>query len=138
MEQFNLRISTSVQNEIHKILSLNLEIESVGLLFGRKDKNQLMIKYFIEMENLESSRKSFSIDYSVLFQHIREFQTRGLDLVGFFHSHPKNSIAYPSNRDKQFMIYWPFPYIWLIGTNLGKFFAFIYQNDVIRQLDYSS
>ncbi len=138
MKEFSIKITESVQSTIQRILSLNLEIESVGLLFGRNSEKFALIIDFVEMENLESSSSRFSIDYSLMIQYINSYEKKDKNLVGFFHSHPKNTEAYPSSRDMQFMIYWPFPYIWLIGTNLGNLSAFVYKNNKIYQLEISS
>lgn len=136
MNQITLEITKSVRNSIHKILDMDLEIESVGLLFGRKIDNLLQIVQFIELENLESSPNRFSIDYSIMVKNIEKYKTLNLELLGFFHSHPKSYKAYPSERDKQFMNYWPFPYIWLIGTSSEDLSAFFYQDNSINQLEY--
>ena len=136
MDRVRLELAESVQNMIQKILEMALKIESVGLLFGKKIENLIQIIDFIEMENLDSSPNSFSIDYSMMVKHIESNRIQNLQLLGFFHSHPNSLEAYPSERDKEFMNYWPFPYIWLIGTRSGVFSAFFYQNNSIRRLEY--
>ena len=133
---FKLELKTKVYTTISDLLKTESRIEQVGILFGTLAKNSVKIENFVEIENLDSSENSFSIDYSILVREINRFQEKNQKHVGFFHSHPKESSTNPSKKDLFFMDLWPSPYIWLIGTFPDKLDAFILENKQLNHLVY--
>ena len=73
------------------------------------------MKKFVLMENLDNSMHSFSLDYEILLKEIQNHEKDGAKLLGFFHTHPKKASIYPSEKDRYYMNYWPYPYIWMIA-----------------------
>ncbi|MFX0014619.1 MAG: Mov34/MPN/PAD-1 family protein [Promethearchaeota archaeon] len=113
-------LSPTVYREIMHLLSENPKNEIVGLGFGTFENNQIRITNFVLMKNLDNSEITFSVDYEVLYKEIQIHEEKGEILVGIFHSHPKGASLYPSQRDQYFMCFWPYPYLWLIGSNRGE------------------
>ncbi|UCG89956.1 MAG: Mov34/MPN/PAD-1 family protein [Candidatus Heimdallarchaeota archaeon] len=112
-------IFTPAYNQIMQVLKENPTIESVGLSFGIHEEDKIIIENFVSVKNLDDSPFSFSLDYEVLYKEIQYHEEKGEVLVGIFHSHPDGARLYPSLKDLNFMRYWPYPYLWLIG-NIGN------------------
>ncbi|MFX1285188.1 MAG: Mov34/MPN/PAD-1 family protein [Promethearchaeota archaeon] len=109
-------IYSPVFRRIKQILKENPIIESVGLCFGIYEESRGVIRNFVSMINLDDSAISFSLDYEVLYKEIQNHEEKGEVFVGIFHSHPEEASLYPSRKDHHFMRYWPYPYLWLIGS----------------------
>jgi len=48
-------------------------------------------------------------------KEIQKHEKNGLELLGFFHTHPGKAFIYPSEKDRYYMNYWQYPYIWMIA-----------------------
>ncbi len=92
-------------------------IEKIALLFGKIHNSSINIENLSILNNLDESPTSFSLDYEVMVREIQKNERMGYDFVGIFHSHPSNANTHPSEKDRQYMKNWPFPYIWVIGKN---------------------
>lgn len=68
--------------------------ECCGVLVGVGDE----IRESVRATNLEPGTTRFQIDPRDHIRAIREARTKQLDVVGFYHSHPR-SRAYPSETD---------------------------------------
>ena len=136
MPSTKLEITKEAYLAISNLLDLNILIEQVGICFGVSSQKKIRIEFFIEMENLDSSSSSFSIDYGRLVEYINKFQEEDKTLIGFFHSHPQKTPPLPSKKDESFMHLWPFPYIWLIGTYPKILVAFTLLEEKIKQLPF--
>lgn len=134
-------IYTPVYRRIIQILKEDPKIESVGLSFGIYEEDKIIIRNFVSVANLDNSTVSFSLDYEVLYKEIQYHEEKEEVLVGIFHSHPEEARLYPSQKDHHFMRYWPYPYLWLIGTIGGGEFAprlaiFTLLNEKIIEIPY--
>jgi proteasome lid subunit RPN8/RPN11 len=68
--------------------------ECCGMLIGSADR----IVDSVRAVNLESGTTRFRIDPRDHIRAIRDARSRQLDIIGFYHSHPR-SRAYPSETD---------------------------------------
>jgi proteasome lid subunit RPN8/RPN11 len=68
--------------------------ECCGVLVGRQDR----IVDSVRATNLAPGTSRFQIDPRDHIRAMREARARGLDVIGFYHSHPR-SRAYPSETD---------------------------------------
>jgi proteasome lid subunit RPN8/RPN11 len=132
-----LVLTKSVHCSISNLLKVDNLIEQVGILFGTKTRREIRLEFFVEMENLDSSPNSFSIDYGILAKFIQKYQEIDKDLLGFFHSHPSGSLLFPSKIDLSFMKLWPFPHIWLIGAYPTKLDAFTYLENKVKPIPFN-
>ena len=103
--------------------------ESCAILFGRIERNQVIIKDIFLTKNIENSPVIFTISNQELIQAYAEAEKRKLDVIGIFHSHPQ-STAYPSATDKKYMEINPVS--WVIFSNVeNKFEAYIFESGII-------
>jgi proteasome lid subunit RPN8/RPN11 len=72
----------------------SLPAECCGLLIGRADR----VVKSVRAKNLDESPNRFLIDPRDHIEALRQARSRGLDVVGFYHSHP-HSEAHPSPSD---------------------------------------
>lgn len=86
-------------------------IEACALLFGRSLKTSFLIEKVVVAKNILSSTVEFVISPQFVVTELKKAEMEGLDLVGFFHSHP--AAAYPSIVDLKTMKLWPNT-VWLI------------------------
>jgi len=91
---------------------INLVAESVypgeccGFLVGTKDEKSITVLEVREARNKtegELKASQFEIDPLSLYKVERELEGKGLEIVGFYHSHP-DCKAIPSNSDAENMI----------------------------------
>ncbi|MEQ1907857.1 MAG: M67 family metallopeptidase [Vicinamibacterales bacterium] len=68
--------------------------ECCGILVGTSDH----VLENVRATNLESGTTRFQIDPADHIRTLREARAKGLEVVGFYHSHPR-SRAYPSETD---------------------------------------
>ena len=68
--------------------------ECCGILVGTGDR----IVSHVRATNLEGGTTRFLLDPQDHIRALREARARGLDVVGFYHSHPRTR-AYPSATD---------------------------------------
>ncbi|MFW9906540.1 MAG: Mov34/MPN/PAD-1 family protein [Candidatus Thorarchaeota archaeon] len=120
MQENEAVIFETVYNQIMLLLAKKWKVEVVGLCFGHRDEDRIEIRSFKQMDNLDNSATSFSLDYEIMYKEIQNYEKKKELLVGIFHSHPEGAKLYPSQKDLHYMHYWPYPYIWLIGGYEGE------------------
>jgi proteasome lid subunit RPN8/RPN11 len=132
-------INKIAYRNISDLLLEESEIELVCLGFGFSNELKILITNFVCMRNLDESPISFSLDYEEMYKEIQNHEKEGKSLIGFFHSHPHESRLYPSQKDLHFMRNWPFPYLWLIGSNNSKpnLLIFALVDEKIQRIPYS-
>lgn len=97
--------------------------ESCAFLLGKNDK---VIK-ILPMRNADESRVSFSVEPQDVLCAYDLAESRQLQVIGIFHSHPAR--PEPSGTDKKFMEI--NPVVWIIySTTEHKFRAYVYDTDV--------
>ena len=133
-----LLLESQLYNQIRRLITKSTQIEQVGLIFGSFQDSTIKPKEIVPMNNLDNSRTSFSLDYEVMLEEIQFHEDQDLLLLGFFHTHIGNASIYPSKKDRFYMRYWPYPYIWMIAstakTPLLKIFS--HYNDKIIEIPY--
>lgn len=110
-----LVLTESVHHQIIDLINNASKIELIGIGFGNRDSPLITMNKFEHLENLDESEYSFSLDYEVLMKEITDNEKEGRIFLGFFHTHPHSSKIFPSEKDRFFMKYWPYPYLWMIG-----------------------
>jgi proteasome lid subunit RPN8/RPN11 len=137
-----LLLRRSVHDQIFTLINKTSKIELIGIGFGDRTSSLITMNKFVQLENLDQSQISFSLDYEVLLKEILYQEKKGRMFLGFFHTHPYPSEIYPSAKDCFFMKYWPYPYLWMIGrrnkSSVLRIF-FLYQDEIMeisyRKLD---
>ena len=123
------------QNQIDKLTNEAYQqkpIEACALLFGVILKNLFLVKKIVLAPNILNSKVEFKIDPLLIITETDKADKQGLELIGFFHSHPAR--AYPSTKDLEYMK--PFENaVWLIfSLTEDKFGGFIFWNKKLEEL----
>ena len=108
--------------ELAMIAKNALPNESCAFLLGRSEDNLSQVEEVMHIANARSSPYSFSIEPSDLLQAYTDAESRQLQVVGIFHSHPGR--PKPSATDLKYMEL--NPVVWLIySTTEQRFDAYI-------------
>ena len=99
--------------------------ESCAFLIG----NNGTVIEILPMRNADESQVSFSIEPQEVLHAYDLAESKRLQVVGIFHSHPARPA--PSGTDRRFMEI--NPVVWLIySTTEHTFKAYVYENDVVE------
>ncbi len=90
-------------------------IEACGVIVGEEDRQQVRVTRVEHTENKCNSSSSFEIDAEKLWEVIEQAEAKGLEFLGFYHSHP--APPSPSSRDLESMERWKGS-IWLIVSTI--------------------
>jgi proteasome lid subunit RPN8/RPN11 len=105
--------------------------ESCAFLLGHNDR----VAKILPMRNIDQSPVTFSIEPTDLIYAYNLAESKGMDVIAIFHSHPAK--AWPSSTDMKFMEI--NPVIWVIySTTQNQLKAFLYDDDVddfIKEID---
>jgi proteasome lid subunit RPN8/RPN11 len=103
--------------------------ESCAFLLGHNDK----VAEILQMQNIDDSPVTFSIEPTDLIHAYNLAESKGMEVIGIFHSHPAK--ASPSSTDIRFMEI--NPVVWVIySTTESQLRAFIYDDDgFIKEID---
>ncbi|MCR5685066.1 MAG: M67 family metallopeptidase [Lachnospiraceae bacterium] len=101
-ESTPLRIPDEVKQRIKRHAEQVYPAESCGLLLGKSgDHAGSLIREYFELENecpVPDHTGHYEIDPLKLYEYESKFREKGLEIVGFAHSHP-DAPAYPSQED---------------------------------------
>lgn len=75
-------------------------IEACGLLGGRINGEEKIVKKIYFLTNTDNSAEHFSMDAKEQFAAVKDMRQNGWVLIGNYHSHPA-SPARPSEEDKR-------------------------------------
>jgi len=104
--------------------------ESCAILFGIRDNTDSIVKEVFLTKNTAESPVNFTISNEQLIEGYKIAEEKKMEIVGIFHSHP-NSIAYPSETDKKFMI--GNPVAWIIYSGISKEIkSFVLESEVLE------
>jgi len=109
--------------QLARLARSSLPNESCAFLLGKNDR----VVEILPMQNADQSAISFSIEPEEVLRAYDIAETKKLQVIGIFHSHPARPA--PSNTDKKFMEI--NPVVWLIySTTEQEFKAYVYDSDV--------
>lgn len=113
--------------ELEGIAKQSLPNESCALLLG-KENNVVEV---LPIANAGLSVVSFTIPPEELLQAYRLAESKNLEVMGIFHSHP--SVPAPSRTDEKYMEI--NPVVWLIySTTQNRFGAWVF-DDRVREVE---
>ena len=98
------RTGLQMSQEILELLRVHGEAtyphECCGILLGSTSEGALVVRHALPVGNtrLDSAHNRYNIEPADLIRAQREGRARGLDIVGFYHSHPDHP-AFPSPTD---------------------------------------
>jgi proteasome lid subunit RPN8/RPN11 len=109
--------------ELASIAKDVLPDESCALLLG---ENNIVVE-ILPMRNVDESPITFSIESTELVHAYNLAESKGLQVIAIFHSHPAKPS--PSNTDIKFMEI--NPVVWLIySTTEWRLKAYVYDDDI--------
>ena len=119
----SITLSERQKTDLKKLAIDSLPSESCAFLLGREGT----VKEILPMKNADNSRVSFSIPAEEILEAYQLAGSRGLDVIGIFHSHPAPPA--PSATDRRFMEI--NPVVWVIfSTTENSFAAWIFADNV--------
>ena len=123
----SIRLNEDKLEFLTSLAKKSLPLESCALLLGEINTNNLdeiIVTDVIAVKNSDSSPVSFSIDPDDLIEGYQLSESRNLQVVGIFHSHPAE--PFPSSIDKRYMKI--NPVVWLIySTVTNEARAYIFE-----------
>jgi len=132
--RINLQKSIVLSESQKKILSSHAKKsapnESCALLFGEEKDDKSIVNEVFLTENIDGSQVNFTISNQQLLDGYKTAESKGMEVVGIFHSHP-NSDAFPSQTDQKFMQVNPVVWVIFSGTS-NMFKAFILESEIIE------
>jgi [CysO sulfur-carrier protein]-S-L-cysteine hydrolase len=112
--------------QIEELASIAKDVlpdESCALLLG---ENNIVVE-ILPMRNVDESPITFSIESTELVQAYNLAESKGLQVIAIFHSHPAKPS--PSSTDIKFMEI--NPVVWLIySTTEWRLKAYVYDDDI--------
>lgn len=127
-----IRLNGDKADSLTSLAKDSLPWESCALLLGEtstENLDEIVVTDVIEVNNSDFSPVSFSIDPEDLIKAYQESESRNLQVVGIFHSHPAE--PFPSSTDKKYMKL--NPVVWLIySTVTNESRAFIFEGELME------
>jgi proteasome lid subunit RPN8/RPN11 len=124
-------ISRKIINEITS--RSDLDKESCGFLAGDLDENYVIIKEYFFVKNISRSSYEFIMDPYDMLRVIKEIESRGMKIVGLFHTHLGHH-PNPSYKDLEGMRSWPIPWL-IIDKFSGEYRAWIKSDDKLKSIE---
>ena len=119
----SISLTTGQIQELVSIAKNVLPNESCGLLLGENDA----VAEILPMRNVDESPLTFSIESTELVDAYNLAESKGLQVIAIFHSHPAQPS--PSSTDIKFMEI--NPVVWLIySTTEWRLKAYVYDEYV--------
>jgi len=133
----NLKIKRRDFESIKNHALKKFPLECCGLLIGKAAMKTFDVREVVLAENVYESEVSFEADAELVYQAITAAETKGLELIGIYHSHP-NMRAYISAIDAEMMKLWP-NVAWLVlgvsKKHINEEKAFMLKNGKIVELE---
>lgn len=133
----NLKIKRLDFESIKNHALKKFPLECCGLLIGKAAMKTFDVREVVPAENVYESEVSFEADAELVYRAITAAETKGLELIGIYHSHP-NMRAYISAIDAEMMKLWP-NVAWLVlgvsKKNINEEKAFMLKNGKIVELE---
>jgi len=126
-----LVLSAKHADELRKLATDSLPLESCALLIGKTNNEDVTVSEVIVANNADKSQVSFSIEPKELLDAYNKAESKGLEIVAIFHSHP--APAKPSSTDVKYMEINPIPWL-ILSTTSNELAVFVFDG-TIRKLD---
>jgi len=131
-----LLVSDSNLKKVEVDARARATVESCGIFVGKREGGDFEVVDVIKASNMANSSTRFEINPEELYRAIRRAEAKGLDVIGFYHSH-LGCGAEPSAVDLKRMKFFP-DLVWLICDiyNEGaEFKAFIMRGEKLVELE---
>lgn len=124
-----ISLTAAQVRQLSEIAKDALPNESCAFLLGHDDK----VVKILPMRNIDESPVTFSIDPAELLHAYNLAESKGMQVIAIFHSHPAK--PWPSSTDIKFMEI--NPVVWVIySTTESQLKAFVYNDeDFVKEID---
>jgi proteasome lid subunit RPN8/RPN11 len=112
-----LEIKRTFLDRIKEEAKIN-QVEICGFIIGEIRGSRAIATEIKSAKNVLNSPTRFQIDPEDFLKTLAKAESRKLEIIGFYHSHP--APPYPSLVDEKFMALWP-DKIWLIVSTISTF-----------------
>ena len=116
--------------ELIKIAKDALPNECCAFLLGQHNEGG-KVAIILRMRNIDKSPVSFSIDPAEVLNAYTFADTKGMEIIAIFHSHPAK--ASPSSTDIKYMQINPVAWV-IYSTTENEIRAFVYENEDIKEI----
>ena len=83
-----LKIKKTHLNEIFEEAKKKYPIEACGILAGKKHDSEAFVEKVYHAKNILNSKSAYRIDPADQMKAFQEAEIEGLEIIGFYHSHP--------------------------------------------------
>jgi proteasome lid subunit RPN8/RPN11 len=83
-----LKIKKTHLNEIFEEAKKKYPIEACGILAGKKHDSEAVVEKVYHAKNILNSTSAYRIDPADQIKAFQEAEIEGLEIIGFYHSHP--------------------------------------------------
>jgi len=83
-----LKIKKTHLNEIFEEAKKKYPIEACGILAGKKHDSETVVEKVYHAKNILNSKSAYRIDPADQIKAFQEAEIEGLEIIGFYHSHP--------------------------------------------------
>ncbi|MBA3492703.1 MAG: M67 family metallopeptidase [Gammaproteobacteria bacterium] len=96
-----IKLPESMRNRIAAAVTAGYPHETCGLLIGRQGAGAVEVLDSVQAANLDQERPGdrYELDPKAMLAEDRDARSRGLEIVGVWHSHPDHPAA-PSETDR--------------------------------------
>jgi proteasome lid subunit RPN8/RPN11 len=110
-----VQIGPPLLQSIIESARVSIPDECCGILLGRSSRRGAVVEQVRPAQNVNPSdrRRRYEIDPQVVFEALRAARKGGLEVVGFYHSHPEGAPS-PSVIDAD--LAWPDKYYLIVGV----------------------
>ncbi|MEM0313907.1 MAG: M67 family metallopeptidase [Candidatus Bathyarchaeia archaeon] len=134
-----LKISREDMERIFRHAAECFPAECCGILAGRKLEAEYVVERVYPARNVLESSFEYRVDPEEQVKIFEEAEAQGLDVVGFYHSHPIGE-AYWSSLDEKRSKLWPGYMFLIVSPKRGSFHAYLRrENETVEvQVKFSS
>lgn len=126
-----LKIRSEDLNEIFRLAEEDRLIETCGILAGKKDKLEKVVEKIYHAKNSLASPYAYQIDPQEQVKIFEEIEFRGMEIVGFYHSHPFWD-AFWSEADERGSKNWIGYSFLIVSLKTGKFMSYIRKEERVE------
>jgi proteasome lid subunit RPN8/RPN11 len=127
-----LKIRKEHLNEIIRSAKKCYPMEACGILVGKIVEGERVVCKVYHTRNVLASSFAYQIDPQEQLRVFKEAESQGLEVLGFYHSHPFLD-SYWSEVDEKASKYWTGYLYLIISLKTGKINAYVKKDDGVER-----
>jgi proteasome lid subunit RPN8/RPN11 len=129
-----LKIKREHLNEIFQSAKKCYPMEACGILVGKIVEGERVVFKVYHTRNVLASSSAYQIDPEEQLRVFEEAESQGLEVLGFYHSHPFLD-SYWSEVDEQASKHWTGYLYLIISLKTGKISAYVRKDEGVERED---